>query len=212
MKAESYDEIGKRNLISYILRPPFSQDRLKLDDQGNVILALRRPFSDGTYAIKFTPDQFIERLISLVPPPGLNLVRYYGLLANRCSNRELLVELILKARKERLEGPLAVAIPTNLIAGVPNTSDSVHTDDSIEVDPVFTLPPLAVKKRYRPWAELLKKVFAIDISICSKCGSKVKILAAITQAAGILKILKHLNLPTSPPQFKNPDYFQYELF
>ncbi len=44
------------------------------------------------------------------------------------------------------------------------------------------------------WAQRLKRVFAIEIEKCEKCGGKVKIIASIEDPDVIQKILKHLGL------------------
>lgn len=44
------------------------------------------------------------------------------------------------------------------------------------------------------WAQRLKRVFAIEIEKCEKCGGKVKIIACIEDPAVIEKILKHVGL------------------
>jgi len=50
-----------------------------------------------------------------------------------------------------------------------------------------------------PWADLLKRVFAVDVLRCPGCGGRRKIVAAITQAAVVRAILSALGLPTEPP-------------
>ena len=50
-----------------------------------------------------------------------------------------------------------------------------------------------------PWADLLKRVFAVDVLRCPGCGGRRKILAAITQGSVIRAILGALGLPTDPP-------------
>jgi hypothetical protein len=42
------------------------------------------------------------------------------------------------------------------------------------------------------WAQRLKRVFNIDVSICEKCGGEAKIIASIEDQAVIDKILNHL--------------------
>jgi hypothetical protein len=42
------------------------------------------------------------------------------------------------------------------------------------------------------WAQRLKRVFNIDVSICEKCGGEAKIIASIEDRAVIDKILNHL--------------------
>ncbi len=51
------------------------------------------------------------------------------------------------------------------------------------------------------WAQLLKRVFAIDITTCPQCGGALTLRAAIDDPVVIIKILSHLGLPTrAPPQ------------
>jgi hypothetical protein len=49
------------------------------------------------------------------------------------------------------------------------------------------------------WAQLLKRVFAIDLTTCPQCGGPLTIRAAIEEPAVIAKILAHLGLPTRAP-------------
>ena len=49
------------------------------------------------------------------------------------------------------------------------------------------------------WAQLLKRVFVIDITTCPQCGGPLTILAAIEDPTVIAKILAHLGLPTRAP-------------
>ena len=57
------------------------------------------------------------------------------------------------------------------------------------------------------WAERLKRVFKIDIEVCSECGGKVKIIASIKDPLVIDQILSHLNLIDDiiPPAFQLPE-------
>jgi len=49
------------------------------------------------------------------------------------------------------------------------------------------------------WAQLLKRVFKIEVAACFRCGGKTKVIAAILDRATIEGILGHLRLPTAPP-------------
>ena len=46
------------------------------------------------------------------------------------------------------------------------------------------------------WAQRLKRVFNIDIEVCSKCGGAVKVIACIEDPMVIDKILTHLDKRT----------------
>ena len=52
------------------------------------------------------------------------------------------------------------------------------------------------------WAQRLKRVFNIDVSICPKCEGEAKVIASIEDEAVIEKILQHLQakgaLPPAP--------------
>ena len=61
------------------------------------------------------------------------------------------------------------------------------------------------------WAQLLKRVFGVDLETCVKCGKKTKIIAAILDPKVVVKILAHLHLPTEPPTLapvRGPPIFQ----
>ena len=49
------------------------------------------------------------------------------------------------------------------------------------------------------WAQLLKRVFEIDMEQCPQCGGTLKIIAAIEHPPVIAKILTHLGLPARAP-------------
>ncbi len=50
------------------------------------------------------------------------------------------------------------------------------------------------------WAKLLQRVFGLDMATCPRCQQgSLRIIAAITQALVIRKILRHLKLSADPP-------------
>jgi hypothetical protein len=77
------DREGLRRLAGYIARPPLAKSRLDVLPDGRVRLGLKRAWSDGTTAHVLTPEEFVERLVALVPPPRANQVLYGGVLASR---------------------------------------------------------------------------------------------------------------------------------
>ena len=67
--------------------------------------------------------------------------------------------------------------------------------------PVADLPnPPQRRKRAKHWAELLARVFGIEMSACPDCGGPVKIIAAILKPTAIRNILTYLGLPDKAPE------------
>ena len=60
-------------------------------DGGKVKYELKTPFKDGTTHVFFSPPDFISKLAALVPPPRLNLTRFYGVFASNSSVRAQVV-------------------------------------------------------------------------------------------------------------------------
>jgi hypothetical protein len=90
-KVAANDKQGRLTLCKYILRPPFANDRLKILDDGNVKLELKKPWSDGTSSVELAPLALIARLAALVPPPKRHLVRYFGVLSSHAASRSKVV-------------------------------------------------------------------------------------------------------------------------
>ena len=68
-------------LCRYISRPAISEQRLSITDQGKVRYELKTPYRDGTTHVFFYPIDFIGKLAVLIPPPRLNLTRFFGVFA-----------------------------------------------------------------------------------------------------------------------------------
>jgi hypothetical protein len=156
-------------ICRYIARPAVSEERLSTNVRGEVIYKLKKPWDDGTTAIKMTPMELMERLAALVPRPRIHLTRFHGVLGPHYKYRKQIVP-----RKK--EEPSLVAVATD--GGMDKT-------------------PAAAKRM--SWARLLKRVFNIDIEVCPKCQGKIRIIAAIEDTKVIKKILDHLGLPSAPP-------------
>ena len=59
--------------------------------------------------------------------------------------------------------------------------------------------PATHRSGYRPWAELLKRSFALDVQTCNRCGARAKFIALVTKPASIERFLRHLGEPTEVP-------------
>jgi len=71
----------------YALRPPVTEERLHMTDEGQVRLQFRQPWRDGTTDVVFDPIEFLGRLAVLVPRPRINLILYHGVLGPRAAWR-----------------------------------------------------------------------------------------------------------------------------
>jgi hypothetical protein len=74
-------------LCNYLLRPPFALGAVRRLPDGRVRLDLPRK----ARFIDMTPEQFIAKLAALVPPPHVNLTKYFGCFANPHHLRPLVV-------------------------------------------------------------------------------------------------------------------------
>jgi len=70
-------------LCRYITRPAIAEQRLSLASNGNVIVALKTPYDDGTSHVVLSPMEFMGRLAALVPKPRVNLTRFHGVFSPR---------------------------------------------------------------------------------------------------------------------------------
>jgi hypothetical protein len=174
-RAGADDEKGREALLKYILRPPLATERLLPGPDGLVRIALKRPFSDGTVAIDLDPLSLLCRLAATVPPPRFHTIRYAGVLASASKWRPLIVPK-----------PAHNADHDHAHAGTP---------DSCGPPP----PCKTTGSRYRPWAELLKRTFGINVETCPRCGGRMRLLALITEPKNVARFLRHIGEPTDPP-------------
>ena len=93
------DRQGLERLARYLCRPPLAKARLSRGPEGEVVLGLKRAWSDGTTELRFTPLAFLERLVALVPPPRAHQTLYHGVLARRSAWRSRVVPKGAEARK-----------------------------------------------------------------------------------------------------------------
>ncbi len=98
-------KIGKKNreglerLARYVARPAYAKDRVERGESGQILWRLKNPWKDGTTHLKFSEEEFLERLISLIPPPRINLIRYHGVFSPRHAERSLSIN---KKKSKRL--------------------------------------------------------------------------------------------------------------
>jgi hypothetical protein len=49
-----------------------------------------------------------------------------------------------------------------------------------------------------PWARLLRRVFAIEVLVCERCGGPRRILGAVTEPRAVHRLLAALGLAAQP--------------
>jgi hypothetical protein len=178
LHANTFVEAGENDrlekLCRYVARPPIAEMRLQETRDGNILYRFKKEWSDGTQAVLFSPEEFIEKLVALIPPPRNHLTRYHGVLAPH----------------HRLRSHV-VPPPPELVGEDPNSGGESENQSN----------PKARDPRRLRWAELLKRVFQIDLTTCPDCGGTLKFIAAILDPNVIGQILTHLNLPSVPPTF-----------
>ena len=221
----AYDREGIEHLLRYMCRPPVALDRLEELPDGRLLYRLKKRWRDGTDSIVFEPLEFLERLAALVPAPRFNMIRYSGVLAPAASWRDRLApcgesmedETKGGTAAERPEPPLDEACPPERPADadiglVGPAPVSVGPQTSAGSCPALTssgptggagCPQPALSKKQRPkryaWAELLKRVFAVDALECDRCGGRMRILCAVNPPEAIRKILACLGMPIRAP-------------
>lgn len=89
-------------LIRYVARSSLPLSRMTEIPNGRIELRLKKPFSDGTTAVYFTPMQLIERLVALVPKPRAHLTRFHGVLAPHSKLRS---QVVPRSHKEEEAKP-----------------------------------------------------------------------------------------------------------
>ena len=174
----------------YVTRPAICLERLSTDAAGKVIYELKHPFRDGTTHVLFTPEDFLARLAALVPRPRANLTRYHGVFAPNSPFRKAVVPG--SANPERKK---------------PNKT-TIAASAETSIDQALPSAPLT-------WAERLKRVFDIDISVCPLCGGTLRVIADVTDPDVIQTILAHLKQRAPPRAMRRqtpPRTAQNDLF
>lgn len=109
-----------------------------------------------------------------MPKPRVNLTRFHGVLAPNKQYRARVTP------GKRGRGGLVVA--------------AAEAEE----------PTAAERRASMTWAQRLRRVFNIDLEICSACGGAVRIVACIEAPEVIGKLLAHLERKTLDPETSRP--------
>jgi hypothetical protein len=79
IKAQDREKLA--TLCRYILRGPLSRERIARIGSNKVSIRFKKPWSSGATHVIYTEEEFVEKLVSLIPPRRANLFRYHGVFA-----------------------------------------------------------------------------------------------------------------------------------
>jgi hypothetical protein len=117
-----------------------------------------------------TPLELIDKIAALIPPPRAHRHRYYGVLAPNSPMRAAVTAL----------APLPVIVP-----------------QPVEATEADALPHRAAS--HYLWAMLLARIYEALPLVCPICQSPMRIIAFITEAGTVRKILDHIGESALPP-------------
>lgn len=154
---------------------------------------MKRPFREGTAHLKFTPEDFKARLAALVPRPRANLTRYHGVFAPAHPWRRWVTDM---GQESEVPGSDSGTGPAAR-RGLHRHGDGGAVVNEDEQADIVHLP-----KAPLTWAERLRRVFGIEITVCPHCGGRLRVIADVTDPEVIDQILEHFRregLPRAPP-------------
>jgi hypothetical protein len=216
----AHDRHRLERLSRYGARPPVATERLSRLEDGRLLYRLKHRWRDGTTHVLFTPSELARKLAALVPPPRFHLVRYHGVLGPCASERDRIVPAGQGARQPRPDSNPESASTPPCVDSDPACATSSETPGAASIEMLASMrerellatpsaiplahansppKPDAARARRLAWAELMKRVFAIDVLECPRCRGPMRILATIHPPETTSAILACLGLPVRAP-------------
>ena len=150
--APAVDRTRLERLCRYLLRPAVAQDRLRVGDDGRIVLTLKTAWADGTRQRVFEPLELLEKLGAVIPRPRIDRGLYHGVLAPHAGWRARVV-----AQGAPLERPVVAT-------GGPDADAT---------------PAKAPGVRHWAWADLMRRAFDNDVLACPRCGGRLRLIATV---------------------------------
>ncbi|AUB85154.1 transposase [Candidatus Thiodictyon syntrophicum] len=169
------DRAGLERLLRYCARPPFALERIEQVSEDRIVYRLPEPQRDGRTALSLSPLELIDHLAALIPPPRLHRHRYHGVLAPNAPLRLAATAYGRDADPTSPPPPPKVSAPT-------------------------TAAPSSRSPAHYLRAMLLARLFASLPLVCPNCGADMRIIAFITEATPVRRILLALDEPAEPPR------------
>jgi hypothetical protein len=149
VRVPEHDRQRLERLARYMGRPSLAEDRVERREDGRYCLWFKRPWSNGTAAVVLSGVELVARLAALVPPPGMHLVRYFGVFAPRARLRDDVV-------------PAKTVTPqgASCTPGCPDVHHPAQHSAASSASHTELSPDESKSRRRRmTWAQLLKRVF-----------------------------------------------------
>ena len=159
---------SRRRLARYLLKPPLSLDRMHYDrERCTVTYVSHAQRRERTLSAL----DFLAELSVHVPDPGEHTAAYFG----RYSNR---------SRGTRRQAAELFAAANSSAVGSPSPAEQTGE------------PMTPTRKAFRlAWAQLLQRVWKVDVTRCGRCGGAMRILEAVLSRDVVRGILEHLGVP-----------------
>ena len=189
------DRAGLERLLRYCARPIFASERLQwIEKDQRLVYRLPKPRPDGQTVLYLTPLEFLDKLAALIPPPRRHRHRYHGVLAPNA--------------------PLRQAVTA--YAGLPMGDEVVSANQAPVADEDLTeagskMPFYAASL----WAMLIARIYKVFPLVYPQCGGELKIIAFLTEANPIQRILIYIGEPATPPRIgparAPPDWLEADI-
>jgi hypothetical protein len=185
VRLPAWDRGGLERLVRYCARPAFSAERLDRWDGETWIYRPRRPLASGETSLVLSPLELLSRLAALVPPPRRHGIHYYGVVSAHAKLREHVVEtagpsgaVALRLREAARRMNIALLSP----------EEGGDTEEAGEWGEPEEFP----RSIPYTWAMLLARIYEALPLVCPRCGSAMRVIAFITNASDVRRILEHI--------------------
>ena len=191
----AWDRAGLERLLRYCARPIFASERLQwIGKDQRLVYRLPKPRPDGQPVLYLTPLEFLDKLAVLIPPPRKHRHRYHGVLAPNAPLRQIVTAY---ARLPLGDGAVSA------------DQAPVAEEDRSEAGFKATFYAASL------WTMLIARIYEVFPLVCPQCGGELKIVAFLTEADPIQRILIHIGEPATPPRIAParapPDWFETDF-
>ena len=186
------DKPTKEALGQYAVRGAVSEQRISYDSTADVVTWSSRanPFFDGKVET-FKGFEFVDQLVSHLPPPRAQLVRRYGIYSSRVRSKWAELPKITRFAPEGWAKA--------------HEAELEPTDGAAETVAIPEVPDSWARLRKMNWARLLKKVFEVDPFLCPKCGGTMVVAGVIDDPGKLKAIIEWAaGQQSAPPEVRGP--------